>query len=33
MAGGIEAAEIAGHQPAVDDGFGGQFRIVEIVRT
>ena len=30
MASGIEAAEIAGHQPAVDDGFGGEFRLVQV---
>src|SRR6266446_5970005 len=30
MAGGVEAAEVAGHKPAVDDGFGGKFGLVEV---
>ena len=31
MAGGIQAAQVSGQQPAVYDGFGGHFGIVEIV--
>ncbi len=27
---GIEAAEVAGHEPTVDDGFGGEFGLVEV---
>src|ERR1700676_5021340 len=30
MAGGIEAAEVAGHEPAVDDGLSSEFGLVEV---
>src|SRR5258707_13602552 len=30
MAGGIEAAEVAGHKPAIDDGFSGKLGLVEV---
>src|ERR1700737_5363182 len=30
MAAGIEAAEVAGHEPTIDDGFGGELRLVEV---
>src|SRR5579864_8397169 len=30
MAGGIESTEIAGHQPSVDDGFAGEFGLIQI---
>ena len=32
MAGRVEAAQVAGLQPAVHDGLGGQLRLVEVVR-
>ena len=33
MARGIDAAEVAGHEPAIHDGFRRHFRIVQISRT
>src|SRR5258708_6794982 len=30
MTGRIEAAEVAGHEPAVHDAFGGEFGLVEV---
>src|SRR5260370_7132753 len=32
MALGVEAAEVAGHEPAVDHGFLGEFGLVEVAR-
>ena len=31
MSSPIEAAQISGEQPAIDDGLRGQFRIIEVV--
>src|SRR5690348_5612021 len=30
MSGSVEAAKVAGHQPAVENSFGGELRIVQV---